>query len=652
MTYSRWWPRAGFVVVLALAWCAYAPGLSGDFLFDDFVNLDSLSVPGPVDNAPAFWRYITSGIADPIGRPLSLLSFLIDANHWPAEPAPFLRTNVLLHLLNGTLLFISLRGLGDALGDTPGRRDGAALIGAGLWLLHPLFVSTTLYVVQREAMLPATFTLLALIAYVRGRMQLATAPRAGLAWMLAAIAFGTLLATASKANGLLLPLLAWVIEAMVLRPRLAARVPRWFALVGLVLPSLVVLVYLLAQLRYLTAPIVHRPWTLAERLLTEPRVLLDYLHLLAAPRVSSTGVYNDGYLVSRGLFAPPSTLFALLVIPALGAGAFLARKRYPAMSTALLFFFAGHVLESTTIALELYFEHRNYLPAMLLAWPLGRAIAGWNVPVRARIAVTVMLFAFFTFTTWQRADLWGTPQRMTLLWAAQNPASSRAQATAALYEIRAGDPASARARLEPLRRARPDDLQLVLNYASAACETGGLSKADVAAVGFALANAREGDQMIFRWLSRALDLAEGRHCNGLDIDAVAGWTAAAWRNPRMGRVGGRRQELHSLEGRIALERGDSDGALRAFDRALDAEWSPDAAGMQASWLAMAGKYRHALAHLDHYDALRERQPAPHGWSMRRVHAWVLERQGYWPHEMSALRRKLREEIAREDAARG
>ena len=64
-----------FAGVLIAAWLAYAPGLSGAFLFDDFANLPSLGNYGPVDNHAAFWRYITSGFADPTGRPLSLLSF-------------------------------------------------------------------------------------------------------------------------------------------------------------------------------------------------------------------------------------------------------------------------------------------------------------------------------------------------------------------------------------------------------------------------------------------------------------------------------------------------------------------------------------------------------------------------------------------------
>ena len=100
---------ACLAALLLIAGLCYLPGLNGGFLFDDFVNLDALGKRGPIDNAPAFWRYITSGTADPTGRPLALLSFLIDARDWPADPAPFLRTNLLLHLLNGVLLFALLR---------------------------------------------------------------------------------------------------------------------------------------------------------------------------------------------------------------------------------------------------------------------------------------------------------------------------------------------------------------------------------------------------------------------------------------------------------------------------------------------------------------------------------------------------------------
>jgi hypothetical protein len=117
--------------LLALGTWAYRPGLSGDFLFDDFGTLPALGAYGPVVNPTALSRYLTSGGGDPTGRPLALASFLIDANDWPADPHPFKYTNMLLHLLNGMLLGWVLLRLGRALRLQEGLACNAALLGSG-----------------------------------------------------------------------------------------------------------------------------------------------------------------------------------------------------------------------------------------------------------------------------------------------------------------------------------------------------------------------------------------------------------------------------------------------------------------------------------------------------------------------------------------
>jgi len=287
---SRWTVLALLSGVLSLAWAAYHPGLSGDFLFDDYANLPALGDYGRIDSAAAFWRYITSGSADPTGRPLALLSFLIDADNWPADPYPFKRTSVLLHLLNGCLLFGLLAQLGKYTGRTTRDSDFAALFGAAMWLLHPLLVSTTLYVVQREAMLPATFVLLGLSGYVHGR-ELAVQGRVrGIALSAVAIGLCTILAVLSKANGALLPMLAWVLDSVLLRQQrvIHPRTRHGFARLRatmLVAPSALLLAYLVykAYSGLSHGILAERPWTLSERLLTEARVIVDYL---SAPRLA------------------------------------------------------------------------------------------------------------------------------------------------------------------------------------------------------------------------------------------------------------------------------------------------------------------------------------------------------------------------------
>src|SRR3546814_2781159 len=81
------------------------------------------------------------------------------------------------------------------------RIDLAAVVGAGMWLLHPLFVSTTLYIVQREAMLPATFTLLGSLAWLHGREAITQGNNCrGLAWIAVGLGGCTALGVLSKAR--------------------------------------------------------------------------------------------------------------------------------------------------------------------------------------------------------------------------------------------------------------------------------------------------------------------------------------------------------------------------------------------------------------------------------------------------------------------
>jgi hypothetical protein len=636
------------LLLLLLAGLAYAPGLRGGFLFDDLVNLDALGATGPVDDWAALLRYLTSGDADPIGRPLALLSFLIDAQNWPAPPLPFLRTNLLLHLGNGLLLFGLVRALGRRL-DGPGlRTDAVAVLAAGLWLLHPLLVSTTLYIVQREAMLPATFILLGLLAWLRGdRLFAEGRTRAGAWWMCAGIAGGTGLATLCKANGLLLPAMALAIDATVLAAVAGeAQRPgaRW-RLVLLWLPTLAIFAFLLSRLHHLSTPIAFRGWSPAQRLLTEPRVLVDYLMLWFVPRSVSTGLYNDAYQASTSLWSPLSTLPCLLIVLLAPLAAWRWRRRFPALAAAALFYAAGQLLESTIVPLELYFEHRNYAPALLLGWPVARALALARWPRRAKLALGGALLLLLAATTWQRASMWGDPDQLARLWALQNPDSPRAQATLATVESNAGKPAQARARIDRAWRRQPGELQLALNYAAVACASGGLQPEDVQRIGATLRQARLGLSLATEWVASAIDLGEAGGCHGLGRAQARAWVASLESNPLAGGPALGVQAIAPLHARLALAQGNPDEALRQLDRALAARTTPDMAAGQAAMLARHGYYRQALAHLDYYDSLPARSARP-GAGMPWLHALVLERQGYWPREFAVLRGKLREEIAK------
>ena len=645
-------------LTLAVTWWVYRPGFAGVFLFDDYANLPALGAYGPVDNTTTFLRYITSGHADPTGRPLALLSFLVDAHDWPADPAPFKRTNLLLHLLNGALLGWLLLRLGAALALDATRAAVAAVFGSALWLLHPLLVSTVLYIVQREAMLPATFVLAGLIGYVSAREATAQGRRAGP--MLAALSIGgaTLLAVASKGNGILLPLLAWLVDVIVLSRSDAtldagnARRIAHMRRIVLEVPSVLVLAWFAwTGAGYALHGVPEfRAWTFGERLLTEGRIVSSYIAQLLVPRPYTAGLFNDAVVVSKGLLSPPSTIVALAFIAASIAFAIAVRRRAPALALAILFYFTGHLLESTVIPLELYYEHRNYLPAMLAFWPLGIWVTGSGAVVPVRRALLVALPVLLAVLTRMNADLWGNASEQALVWAAKNPDSPRAQAYAAQTERARGRPQAAIARLRAMPAETGADIQVVLNLLGAECDLGRADPADVQRADAALRNARITGQLGYEWFGEAIARVErGPACAGLGADEIRALLDAAAANT-YGTSYGRRQDNLNLRARLALALKQPDEALDDFNAAVDEKPLPQVALQQAAMLGSAGYPERALKHLEHFDRVWK-PGVERVASMGALHEWMLLKQGYWTNELAALRSALASSVEAPDAAR-
>jgi len=116
----------------------------------------------------------------------------------------------------------------------------------------------------------------------------------------------------------------------------------------------------------------YRPFTMAERLLTEPRVILFYMSLLLYPVSSRLTLLHD-FEVSRSLLTPWTTLFAVLLILFLITGAIIASRKAPLIAFSIVFFFSNHIIEGSIIPLELVFEHRNYLPSAFFFVPVAIA---------------------------------------------------------------------------------------------------------------------------------------------------------------------------------------------------------------------------------------------------------------------------------------
>ncbi|MEJ2645046.1 MAG: hypothetical protein P8180_08965 [Gammaproteobacteria bacterium] len=172
-----------------------------------------------------------------------------------------------------------------------------------------------------------------------------------------------------------------------------------------------------------------RPFSLGDRLLTEPRVILHYIAWSLVPNPHALSLYHDDFPVSHSLLSPPTTLFSIAGVAALVIAALWLRRRQPLVSLGLLWFFTGQLLTATIFNLELVYEHRNYLPSLGLLLAAFSILALTSPVTRiraARCGLAVGLIGLFAGITAMRVQQWSNPLRYAAIAAAEHPNSPRA----------------------------------------------------------------------------------------------------------------------------------------------------------------------------------------------------------------------------------
>lgn len=463
----------GLALACALTVLGFWQALSGPFLLDDAVHLPKLAGQDGDIDTPIEVLELVFTHSSPTGRPLSFLTLLINDNAWPAEPRDFKYTNLLIHALNGLLVFLLVRMMARlALSRQKpdlvysGTQDWIALLVASAWLLHPIQLSPTMMVIQRMTLLMGTFCFLGLILYLKGRMIAAENPLKGYVVMSLGIGGGGILGVLCKETAVMMVCYVVALELTLLS---GARHPRpkgwnWWYSVFILAPLLLVAVYFATHLGRIEELYVKREFDVVERLLTQARVLMTYLRVILFPTLSGSGPYQDDFEISRGLFDPATTILAVASASGLIIGAYILRRLAPVLSLAILWFFLGHLLESTVLPLELYFEHRNYVPmiGILFAPAYFAATAPRKRMVAAGSAGIVCFLALELAVSYQSSRVWGSAALIANVWAAEHPASLRAQLDAVKYSLEQGDIKRVRSLLEAAIETNPADAGLYL----------------------------------------------------------------------------------------------------------------------------------------------------------------------------------------------
>lgn len=595
-------------MIIVCSWFAYAPALGGGFLLDDISNLSGLRL---VEDRSSALVFIASGNAGPTGRPLSLATFVPQAKWWGETAEPFLLVNILIHLVNGLLLAWVLYLLGIACRLRLDQVFFVTIAASAIWLFMPLLASSSLMIIQRMTTLSALFMLLGLAGYLQARRKIDLHPTLALIGMTGSLIAGTGLAGLSKESGALLPIFVLVLELTVLTRPTGLGPLRWHAWKAtfLLLPAAILLAYLASRVPYSDQLVLRREFTAWERLLTQSRILWQYLFNAFVPQPGAFGPFHDGYPVAR-TFLSPVTMFALLGWIIVLVMAALWRRRYPLFSFAVLWFLGGHLLESTVVPLELYFEHRNYLaiigPITALCILLAQQLASRTRLVYAGTFAYVLINAAVLFG---QTSLWGDPPVAARYWQQQFPDSVRATTTAAEYRLAGEGPQAGLQVLHRLVEGNPEagytlipalNLSCIIapqeDHRPAVAELKGL----LGQVGFSYTAGT--------MLSELYSTVTRVDCNGVDGDTVKVLAETILANERYKNDAAYNQLHHQLLARMLRHEGKYDQAVRHLEQAIAYKPSADLNMMMVTTYADKQDFGAARVFIESARQSRPRHP--------------------------------------------
>ncbi|MDY6838335.1 MAG: tetratricopeptide repeat protein [Thermodesulfobacteriota bacterium] len=430
------------LVISLLCAVIYSNTLESPFVFDDLQHINRN--PHIRLTHLDFGKLYDAGFRSPISnRPVANVSFALNYYFGKYDLTGYHIFNAIVHLINGILVYLLALRIFNELShikrqNPPDLESWAmpespnlpitlmSLFAALVFVAHPLQTQSVTYIVQRMNSLATMFCLLSLLLYIKGRLL----PLRWKQWVLFTASFLSWgLALGSKEIAATLPVMVFLYEWFFFQDLSVSWIRKRSIYILLPLVALVVMaLFYLGPHPFdrVTAPYVHRDFTLEERVLTQLRVVVFYVTQLLYPHPSRLNLLH-AFQTSHSLFDPITTLLSLLlIVSVIGTAIFVARKQR-LISFCILWFFVNLVIESSVLGLEMVFEHRLYLPmfgvALFFAYLLFHLLHDkrlWAVTASVVIVLSLVTASYLRNRVWQDdRTLWSDVL-------SKNPQSARA----------------------------------------------------------------------------------------------------------------------------------------------------------------------------------------------------------------------------------
>ncbi len=338
------------LLLIVIPVIAYANSLQNTFIYDDvFTITDNYFIRDWENFFDLFTHDYFQSSGEVTYRPVVTLSYFIDYSIWQLNPVGFHLTNILLHIVNGVLVYMFL--------SIVGRDKTISFLASILFALHPVLTEAVNGISYREDLLTTVFFLGSVLLFIQSTTR---NPQYAIYHYPLSL-FLYLLALCSKEMAITLPLIVFLLDWVfggknTLRKNIIRYYPGFILVSGF---------YLFLRFVWFHNPVekqlLYPDNSFLTNLLTMPKILSSYIKLLFFP-VSFNAEYIIAY--TKTLFAA-AFVYSMVFLGAVGVITYKYYYRSRCLFFSILWFFVTlspmmNIIPIANIMAERYL----YLPSI------------------------------------------------------------------------------------------------------------------------------------------------------------------------------------------------------------------------------------------------------------------------------------------------